>query len=140
MVLPAAGGRRWGWAAVKGFLFAISCCYKSSQAAQPSAAPRQGGDQFPAAYSRAPASPGLCLALSWPNGDVQCDSGQCAHTGLLALLPLSIGEPWDTGNLSMFIPDCGSHRLPRVPALPVVPSTANIPFSLVLIWFWFELS
>lgn len=32
-VLPAAGGRRWGCAAVKGFLFAISCCYKSSQAA-----------------------------------------------------------------------------------------------------------
>lgn len=72
MVLLAAGGRRWGWAAVKGFLFAVSCCYKSSQAAQPwpSAAPRLGGDQFPAAYSTAPPSPGHCLALPWPNLDV----------------------------------------------------------------------
>lgn len=72
MVLLAVGGRRWGWAAVKGFLFAVSCCYKSSQAVQPqlSAAPRQRGDQFPAAYSGAAPRPGLCLTLPWPNLDV----------------------------------------------------------------------
>lgn len=93
MVLPAAGGRRWGWAAVKGFLFAVSCCYKSSQEAQPrpSTAPQQGGDQFPAAYSRAPPNPGVCLALPWPMGMFSVTPGEVP-----ALVCPSSTQHWGT--------------------------------------------
>lgn len=52
-------------------------------------------------------------------------------------LPFSIGEPWDTENLSMFIPGCDFHRLPRVPALPGIPKYWEHPllsgFNLVLV-------
>jgi len=139
----AAGGRQRGRAAVKGFLFAISCCYKSNQA-RPTPArrcPVAGGRPAPSRPQHGPAVPSPHQASPWPGSDARSDVRRGASAGPLALLPPgtvpSMGDPAGVqgGGSPMPITASPESQLP-----PSIPGAGNDPFSLVLIWFWFELS